>query len=358
MVSWRPWYVRGPVRGSPERDRPPCDGCGGSPESSAPYERKQAGSGFRRRPARFATAPARKRGRLGLRAHAVDIAIAGIASHAAEPDVFLLDCGHLVLRQGALRRLDVDTVEPRRVAGKDRGLGRAVRRAERREAILLLHVRGNLQSAERLDLPLGRAIPERIGAPYHVVDPEPADQAAHERRGEARVGDGGIGEGRANLAVDVADPVLGRDLGEVRGPLDAARLLEFGERVVGLLHERPEGSMIDDEIDLRPVLGGLPDVPDRVVLPHSGPRLLVVGGEEALVDADGGDAGLADLLVEWVHQLFVVEPPVGLLLGGEQRIADRVALPRVGLDGGDAAVHLVYPAGPLGRDDRVSEETT
>src|SRR5262249_13947599 len=74
------------------------------------------------------------------------------------------------------------------------------------------------------------------------------------------------------------------------------------------------------------------------------------------MDADGGDAGLADLLVERIHQLAVVEPPVGLLLGGEERIADGVALPGVGLDGGDAAVHLVHPAGPLWREDRVSEK--
>jgi hypothetical protein len=59
------------------------------------------------------------------------------------------------------------------------------------------------------------------------------------------------------------------------------------------------------------------------------------------VDADGGDAGLADLLVERVHQLLVVEPPVGLLLGREQEIADGIALPGVGLDGGDAATSFM-----------------
>ena len=65
---------------------------------------------------------------------------------------------------------------------------------------------------------------------------------------------------------------------------------------------------------------------------------------------------LTDLLVERIHQLLVVEPPVGLRLGGEERIADGVALPAIGLDGGDAAVHLVHPARALGREDRVAEQ--
>ena len=59
-----------------------------------------------------------------------------------------------------LRQLRLEAVDPRGVAREDRALHRAVRRAERLEAVLLLHVLGDLETAHRLDLPLGRAIPE------------------------------------------------------------------------------------------------------------------------------------------------------------------------------------------------------
>jgi hypothetical protein len=74
------------------------------------------------------------------------------------------------------------------------------------------------------------------------------------------------------------------------------------------------------------------------------------------VDAHGVDAALDDLLVEGVHELLVVEPPVRALLGGEERIADRVALPAVGLEAGDRVVDLVHPAALLRREDRMAEQ--
>ena len=207
-----------------------------------------------------------------------------------------------------------------------------VGRAQRGEAVLLAHVLGDLEAAQRLDLPLRRAVPERIRAPDHVVRAQALDQRAHERGGEARVRHRAVGERRADLAVDVAHPVLGRDLGQVGGPLHAAGLLELGQRVLRRLLERPKRAVVDDEVELGPVLGRLAHVPDRVVLPDARPGLLVVGGQQALVDADGADAGLGDLLVERVHQLLVVEPPVRLLLGREERITHRVALPAVRLE--------------------------
>src|SRR5439155_23936151 len=104
-------------------------------------------------------------GQYGLCGHMIDVAVARVASHAAEPDVLGLDGSHLVPRDGALRRPHVDPVEPRRVASEDRRLRRTVCSAERREAVLLLHIGWDLESAERLDLPLRRAIPEGVGAP-------------------------------------------------------------------------------------------------------------------------------------------------------------------------------------------------
>ena len=114
--------------------------------------------------------------------------------------------------------------------------------------------------------------------------------------------------------------------------------------------------MIDDEVDLGPVLGGLADVPHRVVLPHVGPRFLVVRREQPLVDAHGGDACLHDLLVEGVHELLIIEPPVGPELGGKERIADGVALPAVGLHDGDATIDLLDPPLALRREDGVAEK--
>ncbi len=84
------------------------------------------------------------------------------------------------------------------------------------------------------------------------------------------------------------------------------------------------------------------------VLPDAGIRLLVVGRQQALVDADGGDARLHRLVVERIHQLLVVEPPRELRR--VERIADRVALPRIGLVHRDRLVDLVHPARLVGRD--------
>ena len=73
------------------------------------------------------------------------------------------------------------------------------------------------------------------------------------------------------------------------------------------------------------------------------------------MDADRGDPRLHRLFVEGIDELLVVEPPRvfrGLRL---QRVADRIALPAVGLDLGDAAVDLFHPAG-LGRGEQRMKE--
>src|SRR5687767_10253700 len=117
-----------------------------------------------------------------------------------------------------------------------------------------------------------------------MIRAEAADERAEEGRREARTGDRRVGEGGADLTVDILDSVLRRNLRQVGGPLDAAGLLELGERRIGRLEEWPQRGVVDDEVDLRPVLRRLAYVPDRVVLPHIGPRLLVVGGQQPLVD--------------------------------------------------------------------------
>ena len=155
------------------------------------------------------------------------------------------------------------------------------------------------------------------GEPYHTESvphrtwsaPMPLTSVPTQRGAELGMRHGRVGERRAELGIDVGDAELLRDLRQVADPADAAGLLELRPRLVGQLEGRAQAGVVHHEVHLRPVLGGLADVPGGGVLPDAGVRLLVVGRQQALVDADRGDAGLHRLLVERIHQLLVVEPP-------------------------------------------------
>src|SRR5499427_5389126 len=181
---------------------------------------------------------------------ACHVPISRVRPLAAGGQVLRLHRGDLVGRDAVLRQLRLEAVDARGVAREDRALHRAVRRAERLEAVLLLHVLGNLEAPHRLDLPLGRAVPERVRAPDDVVGAEALHQGPDEGRGEARVGDGGRRERGADLAVDVLHAELAGDLGQVAGPLDLPGLLELGQRRVGRLQEVAERAVIDHEVEL------------------------------------------------------------------------------------------------------------
>src|SRR5262252_9488872 len=88
------------------------------------------------------------------------VAIPRVGPRPAGGQILRLHRSDLVGRDAVLRQLRLEAVDARGVACEDRALHRAVRRAERLEAVLLLHVLGNLETAHRLDLPLGRAVPE------------------------------------------------------------------------------------------------------------------------------------------------------------------------------------------------------
>src|SRR5262245_59901177 len=132
-----------------------------------------------------------------------DVPIPRVRALAAGGQILRLHRGDLVGGDPVLRQLRLEAVDPRGVAREDGALHRTFRAAERLEAVLLLHVLGNLETAHRLDLPLGRAVPERVRAPDDVVGAEALHHSPDEGRGEARVGDGGRREGRADLAIDV-----------------------------------------------------------------------------------------------------------------------------------------------------------
>src|SRR5881296_2454795 len=176
-----------------------------------------------------------------------------VGPSAAGGQVLGLDGGDLVGRDAVLRDLRLQTVEPRAVPAENGLLHRPVRRAERLETVLLLHVVRDLEPAHRLDLPLRRAVPQGVRAPDDVVGAEALDQCADEGRGEARVGDGAGRERGAELAVDVLHAGLAGNVGEIARPLDAAGLLELGEHRVGFLHEGAQRGVVHDEVELRPV---------------------------------------------------------------------------------------------------------
>src|SRR4029450_287173 len=135
-------------------------------------------------------------------------------------------------------------------------------------------------------------------------------------------------------------------------PLDAPGLLELRP---GILYLAAAGetvaAVIDDEVDLRPVLGRLADVAHVRVGPPVRELLLDRRREQALVDAPLVVARLDELLVERIDELVVVHPPRVLAEVLVGVVADRVALERVRLGLLDSRVDLLHPPGVAGRED-------
>src|SRR5262245_19624889 len=272
-----------------------------------------------------------------------------LAAQARQP------VGRVAGHRRVLGRLQPQAIKTRGVATEDHLLHRTVRAAESGKAMFLLHVLGDFQAAHGLDLPLWRAVPNRIGSPQHVVGTEALDQRADQGRGKLRMRHGRGGEGGSDLTRNVTDPELPRYFRQIGGPLDATRQLELLPSLLWQLEKGAQGRVVDDEGHAGLVLGGFADVRSGRVLPDAGERLLVVGRQQSLVNADDVDAGLLRLLVEGIHHLLVVEPPREL--GGAQRIADGVGFPGIGLIELDRLVDLLHPTRLLGRDDGVRQKS-
>src|SRR5207247_10518213 len=103
---------------------------------------------------------------------AARLGISGIAQGRLEVvgDARLVIPRHRLVRGNARRQL----VEPRRIAAEHLAL---VLRAELRIAVLLRHLLRDLEAPEGLDLPLRRAVPDRVRAEYDALRP----QVLHER---------------------------------------------------------------------------------------------------------------------------------------------------------------------------------
>src|SRR5436190_20157032 len=88
-----------------------------------------------------------------------DEAISGVARRAAVLDIGSLQPRNPVVVHGRKFGTQVELVEARRVVAEDRAFDCAVGRPERSKTILLAHILWDLEAAECLDLPLGRAVP-------------------------------------------------------------------------------------------------------------------------------------------------------------------------------------------------------
>src|SRR5262249_45688345 len=154
--------------------------------------------------------------------------------------------------------------------------------------------------------------------PYHVVRAHLVDEHAYQARREAWIGNGTRGERRAQLGIDVVHAVLLGDARQIGRPADLAGLLEQRELSRRVFQERPQGAVIHDEIQARPVLRGFGQVVHGSVLPYTGPRGLIIQRQQTLVDTDVATARLHELLVHGIHQRFVVETPHRFLGGRRQ----------------------------------------
>ena len=104
--------------------------------------------------------------------------------------------------------------------------------------------------------------------------------------------------------------------------------------------------VVDEEVDVREVLGGLDEVA-RMVVVGDGPE------RQALVDAEAPDAELAGLLEHRVGDLLVVQEPAAIEALGR---GPRVGLPGVDLERGRLHVHEVeIGLAELRRDEPVGE---
>src|SRR6267154_2264848 len=134
---------------------------------------------------------------------------------------------------GIVGGLEIDPVHAGRVAAEDQLLDRAVGATERSKTIFLLHILRDFESTQRLDLPLGRPVPNRVGAPKDMIDPHALDQRADQSSAEFGVRHGRVGKRRTKLCVNVSEPELLWNFREISGPPDAACGLELGPGLVG-----------------------------------------------------------------------------------------------------------------------------
>src|SRR5215471_2715453 len=105
----------------------------------------------------------------------------------------------LVVGQVFLEHVFRNLVNAKRVASEDL---RAESRRDPLVAVLVGELRGDLEAAEGLDLILGRAVPDRIRTPEHVVLPHVLDELAERMGRRIRIAHEEP-PGRPQLGIDV-----------------------------------------------------------------------------------------------------------------------------------------------------------
>src|SRR5438034_1084267 len=130
----------------------------------------------------------------------------------------------------------------------------------------LLQLLGNLEPPEGLDLPLGRAVPEGIGAEHDPARPHELQELTDDMSPDGGERDDSRGERRADLRVDVRE-IVG-ELREPRRPADVGDAVpesrlpaqEVLERFGVIEQDWCDARVVDDEVEGRPVVGGLRDI--------------------------------------------------------------------------------------------------
>src|SRR5262249_19760301 len=122
-----------------------------------------------------------------------DPAVPVVARGGSLVEIRHLHTGQIVLRDLVALRGDVDAEDARGVQAEDLLLLAA---RQGRVVVLLDERRRNLEASERVDLPLGRPVPDRIGAPQHVVGAERGDALPEQVRARGGIGGDELAEGR------------------------------------------------------------------------------------------------------------------------------------------------------------------
>src|SRR5229473_588824 len=98
-----------------------------------------------------------------------DVAVTQIRGLLGGELIFALQGGQPVLGEGwhpdIVGGLEIDPVHAGRVAAEDQLLDRTVGATERSKTIFLPHILGDFEPTQRLDLPLRRPVPNRVGTP-------------------------------------------------------------------------------------------------------------------------------------------------------------------------------------------------
>src|SRR5919108_5514102 len=197
-----------------------------------------------------------------------DPAIPAMARDHPFLEIRHLDPAEVVLRQRVTRGIDVNAEDPRGVQPENLRLHRA---RERRIPVLLDQHLGNFKAPERFDLPLRRAVPDRVRSPQHVVGTKGRDDLAEQVGARGGIGRDQLPEGGPQLHVDVLEARLLL--------LHLAKLCRPGD-VRGLVGRRDteEPGVVYEEVDVREIPRRLEQVAWMVII-LDGPE------GQALVDA-------------------------------------------------------------------------